>query len=403
MRGNKSWIEVSEGALRANLETLRRVLSSTESKEESCAEATSLLAVIKADAYGHGATVCAPALARAGVRWLGVTDAAEGAAVRDALTADGIAATAQPEVLVMCGLERGDAATIVEHRLTPVVWFAAQVEWLARHTRGRTPLPVHVEVDTGMARQGVLPGNDLDRLLEQLARTPELRLDGVMTHFAAAEVAGSPLTRVQQQRFDGALDQVCLAGVHPQWLHAGNTATLDELHLLPWLGEEAARCGARLLARTGLALYGYALPLEGAVSALGGGLRAVGAWRTHVIAMRDLAAGEAVGYNATFVASQPMRLALLPVGYADGLRRELSGTDRTPGGWVMVRGQPAPIVGRVSMNLTTVDVSAISDAALGDEAELLGEGFTADDHARVAGTIAYDILCAMRGTQQLVP
>jgi alanine racemase len=139
-------------------------------------------------------------------------------------------------------------------------------------------------------------------------------------------------------------------------------------------------------------------------------------WKTRVLSLRDLAAGETVGYNATFTAPAPMRLAMLPVGYADGLRRELSGSDARPGGWVIIpsrdgsgpqaetqpaKAEPqaaskAPIVGRVSMNLTMVDITAIPGVRVGDEVVVLGDGITADDHARLAQTIPYEILCAVR-------
>jgi alanine racemase len=119
-------------------------------------------------------------------------------------------------------------------------------------------------------------------------------------------------------------------------------------------------------------------------------------WKTRVIGLREVEAGATVGYNGIFVAERGMRLALLPVGYADGLRRELSASNDRAGGWVMLRGQRAPIVGRVSMNLTVVDVSAITGVGLGDEVTLLGDGVTAEDHARLAGTIAYEIVCGVR-------
>jgi alanine racemase len=119
-------------------------------------------------------------------------------------------------------------------------------------------------------------------------------------------------------------------------------------------------------------------------------------WKTRVLDLREIRTGETVGYNATFMADRPMRLALLPVGYADGLRRELSGSNAKLGGRVMIGGRCAPIVGRVSMNLTTVDVTAIAGVRLGDEVTLLGDGVTADDHARLAGTIPYEILCGVR-------
>ena len=154
--------------------------------------------------------------------------------------------------------------------------------------------------------------------------------------------------------------------------------------------------------RSGLALYGYALPLEGDASHLAPLLQPVGTWKSHVIGLRDLAPGETVGYNATFTAAAPMRVALLPAGYADGLRRELSSATTRPGGWVMLHGQRAPILGRISMNLTTIDVTRIPQVALGDEATLLGPGVTAEDHARLAHTIPYEILCGLRARSVLV-
>ena len=124
-------------------------------------------------------------------------------------------------------------------------------------------------------------------------------------------------------------------------------------------------------------------------------------WKTRVIGVREVGVGDTVGYNATFVAERPMRLALLPVGYADGLRRELSSTNAQAGGWMMVQGQRAAIVGRVSMNLTVVDVTEIASVQIGDEVVVLGDGTTAEDHARLAGTIAYEIVCGVRASSRL--
>jgi alanine racemase len=393
----KSWLEISEERLAANFRALGRVAG----------DGIAVLAVVKADAYGHGATVCAPALARAGAEWLGVTDAAEGAVVRGALAG----AAGQVKILVMSGMLEEDAATIVRHRLTPIVWTRQEAEWLAAEVRrqGAAPLDVHLEIDTGMARQGVVPGEELRSLLEWLAAQRELRLDGVMTHFASAEVADSPLTLRQRERFEQALGEVAAAGLHPAWVHAGNSSTIDnssacggDCGSLVWLREVAARSGARAMIRAGLALYGYCLPVEGAKALAEPALRPVMTWKARVIGVREVVAGDTVGYNAIFTATHPMRLALLPVGYADGLRRELSGSDSTPGGWAMLRGQRARIVGRVSMNLTIVDVTEIPGVAVGDEAVLLGDGVTADDHARLAHTIAYEIVCGMRAELRLV-
>ena len=400
MPAGKSWMEVSQRALASNLAALRRAATAGLPADSP---GTAILAVIKADAYGHGAALCAPVLARAGAEWLGVTDAAEGAAVREALFAAGVAETVQPQILLMCGLEAAEVPLLIEHRLTPVVWFPEQLGWLAARADREHPLPVHVEIDTGMARQGVRPGDDLGRLLAELRGYPQLRFDGVMTHFASAEIAGSPRTEAQQQRFEQAVAQVRAGDFHPAWLHAGNTSTLDEARLLPWLRAQAEELRARLLARSGLALYGHALALEGSAAQLAPSLTPAGTWKSHVIAVSDLLPGETIGYNATYTATEPMRVALLPVGYADGLRRELSSTTTRAGGWVMLRGCRAPILGRISMNLATVDVTTIAGAGVGDEVVLLGAGMTAVDHAALAHTIPYDILCGLRARSVLAP
>jgi alanine racemase len=398
----KIWVEIDEERVAGNFAALNRVLA------EASASPMTLLAVVKANAYGHGIEVCAPMLARAGAEWLGVTDAAEGAAVRAALTASGRARVDQPRILVMSGMTGlpEEAQLIVQEGLTAVAWESDHLELLAEASRraGVTePVPVHVEIDTGMARQGVASGEELGRLLQQIAATPELRLDGVFTHFASTEVAHATQTREQERRFEGAIAQVAAAGLRPEWVHVGNSSFIDnggEPGSLQWVSGVAARVGARAMARAGLALYGYLLPIEGArdgeAPLVRPQVRPVMQWKTRVIGLREVEAGATVGYNGIFVAERGMRLALLPVGYADGMRRELSASNIKAGGWVIVRGQRAPIVGRVSMNLTVVDVSAIAGVAVGDEVTLLGDGVTAEDHAQLAGTIAYEIVCGVR-------
>ncbi|WP_353070019.1 alanine racemase [Tunturibacter empetritectus] len=388
----KSWVEVSERRLTANYGLLR----------EAAGGETAVLAVVKANAYGHGAAVCAPVLARAGAEWVGVTDVAEGAAVREALAAAGISRREQPEILVMSGLLREDAGDVIRHGLTPVVWLREQMEWLAEAAgrSGGVVVPVHVEIDTGMARQGVAPGRELEQLLAWVSGQTAVRVDGVMTHFASSEMAGSAQTVEQRKRFEEAMGAVAAAGLRPEWVHAGNSSTVDNQGAegnLAWLRRLATRVGARSMVRAGIALYGYCLPIEGGgVSEVRQALQPAMTWKTRVIGVREVEAGETVGYNGIFVAERAMRLALLPVGYADGLRRELSASNARPGGWAMVKGQRAAIVGRVSMNLTIVDVSGIAGIALGDEVVVLGDGVTAEDHAWLAGTIAYEIVCGVR-------
>jgi alanine racemase len=395
----KSWVEISEERLVANYAALARVAGAD----------VAVMAVIKADAYGHGAKVCAPVLAHGGAAWLGVTDAEEGVAVQASLA--GVSPEHQPKILVMSGLLEEDAETVVHHGLTPVVWTRQQMEWLAEAVArlGAEPLAVHLEIDTGMARQGVVPGDELSDLLAWLAGQRSLRLEGVMTHFASSEVADSPLTLRQRERFEQAIAEVAAAGLRPDWVHAGNSSTVDNSAVsehdrgsLVWLRSVAASAGARAMVRSGIALYGYCLPVEGGEAMVEPELRPVMAWKTRVIGVREVEAGDTVGYNAIFTAPRRMRLALLPVGYADGLRRELSRSDAATGGWVMIGGRRAMIVGRISMNLTMVDVTAIAGVSVGDEVVLLGDGVTADDHARLAHTISYDIVCGMRAESRLV-
>jgi alanine racemase len=391
----KSWVEISERRLTENYRLLT-----------DAAGDTAVLAVVKANAYGHGAAVCAPVLARAGAEWLGVTDVAEGAAVRAALEAAGVKGGEQPGILVMSGLLRDDAEEVVRLGLVPVVWLREQMEWLAEAAGrlGMGPVAVHVEIDTGMARQGVAVGVELQELVAWMRGEPGIRVDGVMTHFASSEVAGSAQTALQRRRFEEAIGAVATAGLRPSWVHAGSSSTVDNQGAegnLAWLRGLAASMGARSMVRAGIALYGYCLPIEGeGLSEVREELQPVMTWKTRVIGVRKVKAGETVGYNRIYSAPRDVQLALLPVGYADGLRRELSASNARAGGWAMVRGQRAPIVGRVSMNLTIVDVSGIDGVALGDEVVVLGDGVTAEDHARLAGTIAYEIVCGVRAAHR---
>lgn len=162
----------------------------------------------------------------------------------------------------------------------------------------------------------------------------------------------------------------------------------------------AARIGALPMVRTGLAVYGHTLTVEGGQPHLNAQLEPALVWKAPILHLREIVPGTTVGYGATFTADRPMRLALLPAGYADGFRR--AGSSGVGNGWVMVAGQRAPIVGRVSMNLTVVDVTEIPGLSIGQEAILLGPGVTAEDHARWSNTISYDILCGIRANIRLV-
>ena len=378
----KSWVEISGSRL---MENLRAVQAAASAGVET-------LAVVKANAYGHGAAGVGRALVAGGARWLGVNDIEEGTELRLALGED------STRLLVMCGMDLADAPEIVAHGLTPVVWTAEHVDAMESAARDAGHrVKVHLELETGMARQGAALGAELASVLERLGGSKWVECEGVMSHLACSEVVGSTVTLAQQERFAQALDQVAAAGIRPELVHLGNSSAVAEGSTMEWLRETALRMKAKPMVRTGLSLYGYCLEMEGAKVAEGklrSRLRPVLTWKTRVTGLRELAAGATVGYGATFTASHPMRLALLPVGYADGFRREASSSDGH--GWVMIAARRAPVVGRVSMNLTTVDVTAIPEAALGSEVVLLGEGVTAEDHARWCGTIAYEILCGIR-------
>jgi alanine racemase len=387
------WAEISRPRLLENYRLLRRLAAGAE-----------LLAIIKANAYGHGALAYAEALAAEDPQtWLGVTRVEEGAAVR--------AVARQSRIVVMGSVWKDEAEAAIMHGLIPVVWEPSQVEALqsAACARGieSASIPVHIEIDTGMSRQGVRL-EALSMLLERLAASPALRVEGVMTHLHSPEVLDGKANSEQLDQFVIALDTITAHGFHPEWIHAGNSATVLSESGAACLAKIAARYNAKAMLRPGLALYGYAphfssagLSLAGFSSAGFSGteplanselLQPVLSWKTRIISLRMIQPGESAGYNATFLATRPTRIALLPAGYGDGLNRLLSNRAH-----VLVRGNRAPIAGRISMDLTTIDVTGISGVEIGDEVTLIGrqnkERITAWDHADIANTIPYEILC----------
>jgi alanine racemase len=375
------WAEISRQRLLANYEKLRGLAGSE----------ADLMPVIKADAYGHDVLACAPLLAAAGAQWLGVTSTEEGCAVR--------AICPQPRILLMSGIFEGDAETVVDWRLTPVVWEPWHLDLLeqAGVTRSLPPgsIAVHLEIDTGMSRQGVCLA-ELASLLARFASDSCLRLEGVMTHFSSPETLSTIRPNPQLANLQAALDLIAANGLRPQWVHAGNSSTIVAGADRQALSRMASQAGARLMLRPGLALYGYVdrITQDGLSWDGEPGFVPVLTWKTQVASLRTLRAGDTAGYGNTFVAAGDTRLALLPVGYADGFNRLLSNR-----GYVLIRGQEAPIAGRISMDQATVDVTAIPGAAIGDEVVLLGrqgsETLDAWDLADLCGTVPWEVLCAI--------
>ena len=351
-----------------------------------------LLAIVKANAYGHSLGLCAPAVVRAGVRWLGVTTVEEGVEAR------ALCPTAR--VLVIGGVFPGQGEAVICAGLTAVVWEPQQLKEIeaAARAAGADPgsIPVHLEIDTGMSRQGV-DAAGLEPALACFTPGSPLRLEGVMTHLFAADEADGRVTDEQFARLDKATERIGAAGFLPDWLNVGSSAALAAGQAAA-IADLAARHGMKAMIRPGLVLYGltpeFDPPFESSeppsLVAARAQLQPVLSWKTRVTSVRSIPAGATVGYNGTFVATEPMRLALLAVGYADGLDRRLGNHFS-----LLVRGARAPLVGRVSMDQSVVDVTEIPGVEAGDEVVLIGtqgnETITANDHAKILGTIPWEI------------
>jgi alanine racemase len=368
-----NWAEISLSALAANYATVARHIG----------PGVTPCCVIKCDAYGHGVIESARALADAGAVFLGVTSTEEGTAVREA----GV----KLPILVMTGFWRGEEENLLRHHLIPAIATTEHVEALeaaaAKLALGGK-VPVHLKVDTGMTRLGVSLA-DLPALAARIAASPAVELQGVFSHLSESEVLDSPAAARQCEDFQRAIEILAAAGLHPQYRHLANTAAV------------VARPESwNNMVRPGLVLYGYNLacegqPPEGSVAAVTSlPVVPVLTWKTRIIALRDIPAGTPVGYNRRWYSARPTRLAVIPVGYGDGFNRHLSNR-----GQVILHDHYAPIAGNVSMDLTMIDVTDIPEAAIGDEVLLIGRSahctIGADDQARIAGTIVYEILCGL--------
>lgn len=372
----RTWAEISLKALGENFHAVQNHIG----------KAVTVCSVVKADGYGHGAVECARALEAEGSPWLGVTDTAEGMALRGA----GV----KVRILLMTGIWKGEENAIIAENLTPTIWEPWHIESLERAARQRTTppdrLPVHLKLDTGMNRLGASK-EALPRLCEMLSASKHLTLEGLSTHFASAEVLDAEDAARQMKRFEEGLAVVHGYGLRPTLIHMGNSAAMTA-RPETW----------KTMVRPGIALYGYSLSFTrdnqpAKVPDLK--LRPVLSWKTRVLTVKEVAAGESIGYMGTFVAQTRSRIAVLPVGYADGYPRLLSNRAR-----VIVGGEYAPVVGRVSMDLTIVDVSHIPGVAVGDEVVLIGtsgpKSVDAVELAKWCETVPYEILC---GLSQRVP
>ena len=356
------WSEIDLDAVRANVTALRELASPAE-----------FLAVVKANAYGHGAVPVARAALEAGASWLGIARVEEAAQLRDA----GIEA----RIMLLSEPAPAAIADVVAHDITPVVYTEAGIDSLAKGVidAGRTrALPVHLKVDTGMHRVGCTPA-DAVALARLVATRDQLELTGVCTHLAVADEPDDAYTPEQLERFDAVLGALDEAGLLPPLVHAANSAGM--------LVHPRAR---HSLVRVGIAMYG--LPPAPALHGHGGVvLQPVMSLRARVTLVKELPAGARLSYGLRYELDRPSRIATVPAGYADGVPRNLG----LHGGEVLIGGRRLPIAGVVTMDQLLVDVGAAPVAA-GDEVVLIGrqgaEEITATEWAQHLGTINYEIV-----------
>ncbi len=361
----RSWIEISLG----------RIVSNYQAVRSAAGEAVQVMPVVKADAYRHGAAEVSRALQGAGAAWLGVSSVEEGVALRQA----GI----QSRVLCMAGCLPTEREALLEFNLVPAIHSLDDLRSFdalaARHKRS---VAYHLKIDTGLGRLGTLAAPQAVANAVLAAR--HARLEGLMTHFASSADYTSDQTERQIRVFDEVVEQLAAAAVYPEYQHLAATISLAYGRRNSW----------RNMVRVGHAIYGYISPARGEAPAPILQVRPALSWRASLVQVKDVAEGTLIGYGGMYRASRPMRIGVVAVGYADGYPHRLSNR-----GKIIAAGRLAPVLGAVSMDLITVDLTATPELAPGDTVTLLGaEGSASvDAHqmARAAGTISYAVLCGI--------
>ncbi|MBM3814689.1 MAG: alanine racemase [Acidimicrobiia bacterium] len=357
----RSWIEISRSRIAANYAAVRDAVG--PNVEIAC--------VVKADAYRHGAAEISRILAAHGARWFAVSSAEEGIALRQA----GIAA----RILVMADMLPSDPGALHEFQLTPAIHSLDQLRELEELAQ---PIAYHLKLDTGMARLGTRAS--AEEIAAAVTSCQHARLEGLMTHLASAADYSRPQSQEQIAAFDAVCDGLRRHGINPPFQHAAGTIAIAYGRREAW----------RNMVRPGHAIYGYISPARG--NAPPSLLHVVPAlrWLASILAVKDLPAGAKIGYGAMFKAPAPMRIGILAAGYADGIPHSLSAR-----GHVIAGGEFAPILGAVSMDLTSIDLTAAPHLKPGDAVTLIGEEGDcrqdAQQMAREAGTISYSLLCSI--------
>ncbi|MBE9120545.1 alanine racemase [Tychonema sp. LEGE 07199] len=360
----RAWVEIDLAALTHNVKQLKNLLSPQ----------TELMAVVKADAYGHGAVAVSQTVLQAGASWLGVATIPEGIELREA----GIEA---PILLLGATHTAAQVRAIAQWHLQPTICTAKQAlifsEVLASLDRS---LAVHAKLDTGMSRLGT-PASEATEFVQLVKRLPNLKLASIYSHLATADSPDPAVMTVQHDRFKRAIEQIQTAGINPPRLHLANSAAAlsdPDLHYD--------------LVRVGLATYGiYPAPHLQPIASLQPAMQV----KARITQVKTIAAGTGVSYGYQFIASQQTQIAVVGIGYADGIPRNLSNKIQ-----VLVRGKFVPQIGAVTMDQLMLDVSAIPDLEVGEVVTLLGKDgeneITADDWAAILGTISWEILCGFK-------
>ncbi len=362
----RSYVLVSREQIARNYRAVRAVVG----------PGVEVAGVVKADAYGHGALEVSRVLAAEGARWLAVATVDEGVA----LWRGGIEGI---RILVMGGFLPYEGEALVEYDLTPAVHSleqVAQVERLARASE-RT-VRYHLKIDSGMGRLGTRAS--AEEILAALGQAPDAQLEGLMTHFASAADYTKKQTEEQLDYFEAIGARLELGGVKPLYRHTSSTIAVGY----------GRRAGWHQMVRAGHALYGYVSPARGAAPPQLLEVKPALTWKAKLLAVKEVPEGALIGYGGTFRAPRAMRIGVLGAGYADGMFHRLSNR-----GKVIAGGQITPILGAISMDLTTIDLSHTAALREGDDVTLLGaEGeasLYAPEIARMAGTISYNILCSI--------
>jgi alanine racemase len=356
----RCYVEISRSRIAANYRAVQDLVG----------PGARIIGVVKANAYGHGAVEVASVLAAEGAEWLAVSSVEEGIALRRS----GIVC----RVLVMAGVMQWEQEALREFRLTPV---AHSLDDLRRFDEAG-PIDLHLKIDTGMNRLGTRQA--AAEIASGILALRHARVEGLLSHFASAADFGSAQTEEQIREFNRIRQGLATHGINPALMHFASTNAVAYPRRDAWLS----------LVRPGHAIYGYVSPARGTAPPPVLMVKPALSWRTRIIAVKDVPAGSKVGYGGTFAAPSPMRLAVLAAGYADGVPHRLSNK-----GKVIAGGRFAPIVGTVSMDLTTIDITHSPSMKPGDEVTLLGrEGdavLDAQQIARTAGTISYNVLCGI--------